>query len=265
MDFDIPRPGPAGLLEVWPREGADLALFLDFDGTLLDVAPTPDAAVAPGGLARLLAELSASLGGALALISGREIADLDFRLEPFRGRAAGVHGAEIRFDPERQASPQAAALDPAVLADVRRLAGFESGVLIEDKGASIAVHFRAVEAAKPRLERELADYVAASRGTLRLLRGIKVFEILNGGFSKGEAVARLMADPPFAGRRPVMIGDDRSDVPAMLACAARGGFGFTVAGEHFRADEADFAGPEAVRLWLGELAARLAKRERRDP
>lgn len=222
------------------------------------MAPTPGAATAPGGLADLLAELADALGGALAVVTGREIADLDLRLAPFRGRAAGVHGAEIRFDPKAGAARQGAALGSGALADIRRLAAFEPRLLIEDKGASIAVHFRAAELAEPRLERELTDYIAAADGGLRLLRGRKVFEILNGGFSKGEALARFMAGPPFAGRKPVMIGDDHTDIPAMQTCAARGGFGFTVAGEFFCADQADFAGPDAVRAWLMELLALLS-------
>ncbi len=223
------------------------------------MAPTPDAAVAPDGLTGLLAELSAALGGALAVVTGRAIADLDLRLAPYRGAAAGIHGAEIRFDPARQAARQAAALDSGVLVEIRRLARFEPRLLIEDKGASIAVHFRAAATAERRLERELTDYVAASRGGLRLLRGRKVFEILGDGFSKGEALARFMAAPPFSGRKPVMIGDDQTDEPAIQACIARGGFGFTVAGGFFRADQADFAGPDAVRAWLAELAAPPAR------
>ena len=258
MNFEVLGPGPAGLLELSPRNGGDLALFLDFDGTLIEMAPTPGAATAPGGLADLLAELADALGGALAVVTGREIADLDLRLAPFRGRAAGVHGAEIRFDPKAGAARQGAALGSGALADIRRLAAFEPRLLIEDKGASIAVHFRAAKSAEPRLERELTDYIAAADGGLRLLRGRKVFEILNGGFSKGEALARFMAGPPFAGRKPVMIGDDHTDIPAMQTCAARGGFGFTVAGEFFCADQADFAGPDAVRAWLMELLALLS-------
>lgn len=265
LKFGAPGPGPAGLLDLRRRDGAKLALFLDFDGTLLEVAPTPGAAVAPEGLPDLLGELSAALGGALALVTGREIADLDLRLAPYRGAAAGVHGAEIRFDPERQAALRAEALDPAVLEDVRRLAVFEPRLLIEDKGASIAVHFRAAETAEPFLERKLRDYVAGSRGGLRLLRGRKVFEVLGGGFSKGEAVARFMAAQPFAGRTPVMIGDDLTDQPAMQACIALGGFGFAVAGDLFRADRADFAGPEAVRAWLRELAALMGDAGGRAP
>ncbi len=253
------RPGL--FLDRLTRESAGLALFLDFDGTLTEVAPTPDSAVAPAGLSDLLKRLSARLGGALAVISGREIADLDMRLAPFRGAAAGVHGAEIRLAPESDADLCAAELDPSSLAEIRRLAAFEPRLLIEDKGASIAVHYRAAESAAPRLEAALERYIAAGAGGLRLLRGRKVFEVLSFGFSKAQAVTRFMETTPFAGRRPVMIGDDLADLAAFDACVARGGQGFRVAGELFPASEADFSGPEAVRAWLADLAAQLSYRQ----
>jgi trehalose 6-phosphate phosphatase len=244
-------------LQAPPLDRTRYALFLDFDGTLVDIAPTPDAVFAPAALPGLLAALSAGLDGALALVSGREIADLDARLKPFRGRAVGVHGAQIRADPTCGARTAHADLDPAVLADVRRLAAFDPRILIEDKGASIAVHYRAAVQDEARILGALEDYVAAAAGRLALLRGRKVVEILGGYFSKGEAVSRLMRAPPFAGRRPLMIGDDRTDVAAFVACAAWGGWGFRVAGGVFPANEADFSGPAAVRDWLAELAARL--------
>ncbi|HUO53489.1 MAG TPA: trehalose-phosphatase [Rhodoblastus sp.] len=118
------RLGPAGLLKELANGGENLALFLDFDGTLVDIAPTPDAALAPPGLPELLRRLSNSLGGALAVVSGRGIADIDHRLQPFRGRAAGVHGAEIRIDPQG-AVRHKARLDPSILAAVQRIAAVD--------------------------------------------------------------------------------------------------------------------------------------------
>jgi trehalose 6-phosphate phosphatase len=228
-----------------------VALFLDFDGTLVDIAATPDGAAAPAALAPILERACAALGGALALVSGRRIEDLDRRLAPFRGAAAGVHGAEMRLDP---AHPVMAGegLDPRVRADVARLTAGDPRLLLEDKGHALAVHYRLAEHLGPELERRLEHYVQAADG-LRVQSGRKVVELLGDAVSKGDAVRRLMRGKPFAGRRPIMIGDDRTDLSAFEACADFGGAGLRVAGEFF-GDEADFASPEEVRRWLGEFA-----------
>ncbi|MCI4678980.1 trehalose-phosphatase [Rhodoblastus acidophilus] len=257
MKRNLKRPETAGINDILSRDGGNFALFLDFDGTLVDIAPTPGAAVAPPGLPELLARLEALLGGALAVVSGREIADIDHRLRPFCGRAAGVHGAEIRFDPKGAVTKQGA-LDPSVLAGVRRVAAPDPRLLIEDKSESVAIHYRGAADAMPGLERALEEVAAAAPDGLLLLRGRMVFEILRAGVSKGEAVSRFMAAAPFAGRRPVMVGDDRTDVAAIEACIAHGGYGFRVAGGLFSKGEAEFSDPAAVRAWLADLAAGLS-------
>jgi trehalose 6-phosphate phosphatase len=250
---------PDDVLAALPRNSDHYALFVDFDGTLAEIAATPDGVVAPSGLADLLSALTMALQGALAIVSGRPIADVDAHLNPFRGRAAGVHGAEIRADPGEAPVSGVASLDRAVLDDIRRMTAFDPRILVEDKGASIAVHYRMADDVAPLIEPALARYVAAARGEFSLLRGRKIFEILRGGVSKGDAVARFMATPDFAGRRPIMIGDDRTDVSAMEACAELGGWGFRVAGEFFPASAADFSGPAAVRLWLADFLAGLTQ------
>lgn len=231
---------------------AAVALFLDFDGTLVEIAATPDGAAAPEALARVLERASAALGGALALVSGRRIADLDARLAPFLGAAAGVHGGEMRLDP---AHPIKAGekLDARVRDDVAELTGNDPRLLLEDKGHAIAVHYRLAEQVGPELERRLEHYVREVDG-LRVQPGRKVVEILGDAVTKGDAVRRFMREKPFVGRRPIMIGDDRSDVSAFDACAALGGVGLRVAGEFFHVDEANFASPEDVRHWLGAFS-----------
>jgi trehalose 6-phosphate phosphatase len=263
LKANLAPSGPKGLLDHLSRGDENLALFLDFDGTLVDIAPTPDATVAPPGLPELLARLASGLNGALAVVSGREIADIDLRLRPFRGRAAGVHGAEIRLDPKGRVS-KAVGLDPSVLAGVRDLTAADPRLLIEDKGESIAVHYRGADDAEATLGAALEAFVAEAPGGLFLLRGRKVFEIMRAHVSKGKAVARFMETAPFAGRRPVMIGDDRTDVAAIDACFARGGYGFRVASEFFPAAEAEFASPGSVRAWLSDLAARLSRQQELD-
>jgi len=228
------------------------ALFLDFDGTLVEIAATPEEAAAPAALARVLERASVALSGALALVSGRRIDDLDRRLAPFRAVAAGVHGAEMRFHPAEPAET-GARLEARVRDDVARLTGSDPRLLIEDKGHAIAVHYRRAEHLGPELERRLGHYVRTADG-LRVQRGRKVFELLGDAVSKGEAVRRFMRRAPFAGRRPIMIGDDRTDLSAFDACAEFGGVGLRVAGEFFHAGEADFASPEQVRRWLGAFS-----------
>lgn len=257
LKADVARSGPQGLIGRLSGGGENLALFLDFDGTLVDIAPTPAEVVAPPRLPGLLASLAAGLDGALAVVSGRAIADIDLRLRPFRGRAAGVHGAELRLDPDGGVQ-RAVGLDPSVFGRLRDLIAGDPRLLIEDKRKSVAIHYRGAEEAEPGLGRALDAFVAEAADGLLLLRGRKVFEIMRAHVSKGEAVSRFLETAPFAGRRPVMIGDDRTDVAAIDACVARGGHGFRVASELFPAAEADFSGPEAVRAWLADLAKRLA-------
>lgn len=255
MAFDRPSSRPHALLDDLSHDAGLYALFVDFDGTIVDIATTPDRVFAPPGLVNTLSVLSVLLDGALAVVSGRPIADLDLRLQPFRGRAAGIHGAEVRVDSDAAPIRQADDLDAQTLADVRRLTGLDSRIFIEDKGASVAVHYRLAEEFAPSIERKLTNY-AAARG-LALMRGRKVYEILRQRVSKGGAVSHFMQMPAFAGRRPIMIGDDRTDLSAFEACATLGGLGLSVAGELFPIDESDFTGPAAVRLWLAEFAARL--------
>jgi len=229
-----------------------VALFLDFDGTLVEIAATPDGAAAPEALARVLAGASAALSGALALVSGRRIDDLDARLAPFRGAAAGVHGAEMRLDPAHPIKVLEK-LDRRVRDELAQLTGDDPRLLLEDKGHAIALHYRLADHLGPELERRLEHYVREADG-LRVQPGRKVFEIIGEAVTKGDAVRRFMLAKPFEGRRPFMIGDDRSDLSAFDACAALGGAGLRVAGEFFHAAEADFASPVEVRRWLAALS-----------
>jgi trehalose 6-phosphate phosphatase len=251
------RVRPRDLLDIISRGDSACALFVDFDGTLVEIAATPDGVAAPPDLATLLSGLSDALDGALAIVSGRAVADIDERLKPFRGRAAGVHGAEIRVDPDGATLTHAEKLDPEVVEDLVCLTDFDSRILVEDKGASIAIHYRLAEDLAPYIESVLEIYTA-ERGGLSLLRGRKVFEVMRRHVSKGDAVTCLMRTPAFAGRRPIMIGDDRTDLSAFAACVGHGGWGLSVAGGIFPDGGADFSGPEAVRFWLAEVARRLA-------
>jgi trehalose 6-phosphate phosphatase len=237
------------------RDGPDVcALFLDIDGTLLEIAPTPEAVIVPPGLADLVGGLTSRLKGAVAIVTGRPIDDVDRFLQPLLPVAAGVHGAEFRNEPGGRVELHAELLDPGVLAAVRRLADDQAGIIIERKLTSIAVHYRLAPSAGPRLEGALEQILAEGPDHLILCRGRKVFEVVPRYISKGSALARFMERDPFRGRRPVMIGDDLSDQSAFEAAVRLGGVGLKVGGERFGPAEADFSGPSAVRAWLAEWA-----------
>jgi trehalose 6-phosphate phosphatase len=240
---------------------SEIALFLDLDGTLIDIAPTPFVAAAPPGLSDLVAELTATLDGALAILSGRAIAGIDHLLSPLRPIAAGANGAEIRDEPGGLCRLAAPLLPETFVEDVARLSQLDPGVAIEPKGPAIAVHYRQAEGAAPELLRRLRALLARSRLPLEIRRGKKVFEIGSRNVSKGSALKAFMGRPRFRGRRPLMIGDDAVDVEAFLAAESIGGAGLRVAGEYFPEAEADFTGTAVVRDWLACLPALIAERK----
>ena len=234
-----------------------IALFLDLDGTIIDIAPTPEAVIVPPELTATVAGLSRGLAGALAIITGRPMSDVDRFLHPLRPVAAGVHGAELRLAEGGPVTFDAEGLDDNLVEAVKRLEGIASGILVEPKGRSIAVHYRQAPAAGDALMSALEPILASYDDRLVLCPGRKVLEIVPRRISKGGALATIAALPAFGGRRPVMIGDDTSDVSAFAAATSLGGVGLKVAGESFSSGEADFRGPSAVRSWLSALAERL--------
>jgi trehalose 6-phosphate phosphatase len=243
----------------WIERAPDIALFLDFDGTLVDIAARPDDVVPPAGLVDLLGALERALGGALAIVTGRSIADLDRFLAPATFVAAGLHGAEYRCSRHEIARPVALPIDPLLIDAVRRLEQIFPGVRVEAKGATASVHWRAVPRVETALAAELDRILRNGPDHLELSRGRKVFEICPRHVSKGAAIEVLLGLDAFAGRRPVMIGDDVSDASAFAAAERLGGVGFRVGGETFAPPTADFASPRRVREWLSVLSARLTR------
>ncbi len=233
---------------------ADSALFIDLDGTLIDIAPAPDRVVIPSGLADLLETVARRLEGAFAIVTGRPIAEVDRWLSPLKPIAAGIHGAELRATFGGEVVLRAEPLDAAVIAAVRKVVTEEPGTIFELKPASVAVHYRQVPEAEPRVESALRNVLDGGPKHLILCRGRKVFEIVPRHVSKGAALATIMGFQEFRGRRPIMIGDDLSDISAIEAAVRLGGRGLTVAGEQFGSGDADFANPEAVRRWLAAEA-----------
>ncbi len=234
------------------------ALFLDLDGTLIDIARTPDEVAVPPGLVALLQRLSRSLSGGLAILTGRPLAELDHILTPFQPAAAGVHGAELRSEPGGEVRNLAGPLDSSIVNAAMGLAVADPGILIELKRSSIAAHYRNAPFARARIEAALAAAVAEGNDHLILCPGRKVIELVPRHISKGSALEGFMTRTPFRGRRPIMIGDDISDETAFDAARRLGGAGMRVAGESVALDTADFENPAHVRRWLTALAERLA-------
>jgi trehalose 6-phosphate phosphatase len=232
------------------------ALFVDIDGTLLGMAPTPDAVTVPEGLVQLLDAVVRRLGGAVAILTGRRIADADRLFAPLRLVASGVHGTELRSERDGPIAALAAPITSEVVEAMSRISAIASGILIEQKGSGIAVHYRNAPLARRALETELAAFIASSSYDLVLRQGRKVLEAVPRGFSKGSALTTLVTHAPFKGRLPVMIGDDVGDESAFVAAERLGGLGLRVAGEHFERGGADFDGVDSVLAWLRELAGR---------
>lgn len=237
------------------------SLFLDVDGTLLDIAPTPELVAVPAELSTTLTQLAGLLGGAVALVSGRPIAQLDRLLAPLVLPAAGEHGAEIRrgADQDIISGPP-----PAVLAQlVGQLAAATAampGVRIERKRAGVVVHYRQApeQAALLRglVDAAVADHVAE----VQVMPGKMVLEVKERAYSKGQAVIALMQRAPFVGRRPIFLGDDASDRDGFAAARRFGGCGAAVGLDHADAADWVFPSPTEVRAWLVRLVAALRRR-----
>jgi trehalose 6-phosphate phosphatase len=233
------------------------ALFLDFDGTMVDIAPQPHAVEVPQPLLDVLQELDSLLGGAVAVISGRPIEQIDAFLHPLKLAVAGVHGAERRSADGELHLMNTHPLD-RVEAAAQALVDQHPGLLLENKRGSLALHYRQ----RPELEdlclQAMQQAVEASPG-LTLLRGKMVVEAKPGGASKGRAIEAFLSEPPFAGRRSVFIGDDITDEVGFSTVQHLGGIGIKV-GEGATVAWGRLPDPAALRRELeAALAARLSR------
>jgi trehalose 6-phosphate phosphatase len=239
-----------------PAQSVDIskfALFLDIDGTLIDIASVPTAVVIPRELVALLEKARSAFDGALAIVSGRRIHEIDAMLSPALFAASGVHGCELRSAPNGPIVSQAAA-DIPILPELHELAHRFPGVLVEPKGSGVAIHYRLVPARGDDIQQQIYRLMAGVTPPLQLIGGRMVFEILPRGQSKGSAVDALMTREPFIGRLPIMIGDDIGDASAFAVAERNGGMALTVAGEHYPPASAQFDSPAAVRSWLDRIA-----------
>ncbi|PZU16005.1 MAG: trehalose-phosphatase [Citromicrobium sp.] len=246
MTQPIPLPPPPDLRTLIAPGPA--ALFLDFDGTLVELAPTPDAIVVPAGLAGNLVQLSERLDGRLALVSGRDLTDLARYLGELRVACAGSHGAARRRADGAALDGPATPLDPAIVAEVESFARM-SGARFERKDHGAALHSRTA----PALEQPNLDFMeglAARRG-LAFKRGGFVAEVTLHGADKGAAVRAFMTTEPFTRARPVFIGDDVTDDDGFAAVRELGGLAIAVGARPAPLAHFALACPAAVRDWLG--------------
>ncbi len=195
-----------------PPFSPDWAFFLDVDGTLLELAARPEEVVIQPEHIQILEKLFRTTGGAVALISGRSIADLDRLFAPLQLPAAGLHGIERRdFNGRWHRHHQLdGKLDPAREL-LTRFADDTPGILLEDKQYSLAVHYRQVPGKEEEIESVIREIMPAIEGEFHLQRGKMVYEIKPSGRDKGVAIGEFMQEPPFSDRLPVFIGDDITD------------------------------------------------------
>ena len=230
------------------------ALFLDFDGTLVEIAPRPDAIQVDPALVPVLERLRERLGGALAIVTGRPIATIDDFLKPARLDVAGVHGAERRVGGTTAGGAEDR---PDLRAGVERVKGQVApldGVLVEDKGVSVGVHWRLASPEDAREAEAIVTRLAADLGgSYRLQLGKAVGEVLPATATKGHAIRTLMEQPPYAGRRPIFLGDDRTDELAFESVNADGGVSVRIGEEETVADRR-LASPADVRVLLASWA-----------
>jgi trehalose 6-phosphate phosphatase len=235
-------PSPASLSRV-----PQASLFLDFDGTLVEIAPRPDTILVPPRLPALLTAVADALGGRLAIISGRSLADLRRHLGDMPLTLAGSHGGEL----ERRGAGAETLSDapPAgALAAARAFAARHRGVLIEPKPLGYAVHYRQAPGAEHAVRR-FAEAEALEHG-LAIKHGRMVAELMPRGVDKGRIVDRLMQTPPFEAGTPIFVGDDITDEDGFRCVAGGGGFGVLVGGLRETAAVARLANVAAVHRWL---------------
>jgi trehalose 6-phosphate phosphatase len=226
------------------------AILLDVDGTLLDIAAKPMDVIVPQRLKRALAALARATNGAIAFVSGRPLADLDQLFAPLKLAAIAGHGAELRLAGEDLPSWR----EPPLGSDLRgRFRAFVSeldGIVLEDKGYSLALHYRQAPEHAEALRRAIAAACADHpNNPIEVLPGKDVIEIKSSAFNKGTGIRTLMTYPPFRGRRPLFIGDDVTDEAAFAVLPEFGGVGYSV-GHTMVGLAGSFTAPRDVRAWL---------------
>lgn len=241
--FFLPRMFP---IANPPEPKADWALFMDLDGTLLDIAATPDRVIVPPDLVVDLSAASAALGGALAIVSGRMLSEVDALLTPLRLPGGGEHGAVIRL-PDGQRDEVDAKVPATWVDALVEAAAKKAGIMVERKTHSVVLHYRRAAHQEDFCKQSCLELISGREEDFEVLAGRMAVEVRPRTVTKARPVHRLMMLEPFAGRRPVFVGDDVTDRDGFRAAEAFGGDGVDV----FQR----FAGrPREVRQWLKSIA-----------
>jgi trehalose 6-phosphate phosphatase len=254
LPSDAPRQRPPALADDW-------ALFLDVDGCLLDFAATPEAVVVPAGLTDTIAALAERLHGAVALVSGRALSMLDKLFPALRQMpAAGLHGLELRRPGAvAKAAPSAPAALQRVRIEAEAIGQEWPGTWVEAKGPNLALHWRSAPAAVHAFHAFASAALPRLPG-YRLQGGDHVLEFRpDNHLDKGEAIRVLMEEPPFRGRLPVFVGDDRTDEHGFDVVNARDGYSVLVGVRDDSAARYALPDPASVRAWLRAMAAEKAE------
>jgi trehalose 6-phosphate phosphatase len=237
-----------------PPPSLEWCLFLDVDGTLLELTDSPFDTCADAELKALLSEVAERLGGALALVSGRSIEYLDALFAPLRLPAAGLHGVERRKASGimHGASFVDSQLDP-VRAVFKALVETHPGTLFEDKGRTVALHFRMAPQFESIVRETMVAAAAQLSSNYHIQEGSMMLEVKPRGFTKGSAIGAFMREPPFSGRKPVFVGDDLTDLDGFKGVEDQGGISIAV-GDRVPA-QYRLENVAAVRAWLKGIAA----------
>src|SRR6201996_1823884 len=233
---------------------SETAILLDIDGTLLDFAPTPREVWVPPGLSETLNGLLERTSGALALVSGRSLNDIDLIFAPKQYPAVGGHGAEMRLTNDAEAvAAHAPPMDKELKLRLAAIAKLSPGILLEDKGYSLALHYRLA----PHAEKAIYEAVSLIRADLpnapiEVLPGKSVCEIKHSGFTKATGVLELMKHEPFKGRRPIFLGDDVTDETVFAIMPDLNGLSFSV-GRRAQGVAGQLDRPADVRAFLAHL------------
>ena len=243
-----------------PSYARDWAFFLDIDGTLLEIAETPDAVRTDPADHRLLERLHRAAGGAVALISGRTLATIDELFAPLKLPAAGQHGFERRDGGGRRRRHRFDAARLRLVADVLRdFAHAHPGLVFEDKGASVALHYRLAPELRETAQAKALAAATLLPGELEVQPGKMVWEVKPVGAHKGLAIEEFMAELPFKGRLPVFLGDDLTDEDGFQVVNHFGGHSIKV-GEGATAARWRLSDPTSARAWLAGWADAYATR-----
>lgn len=237
--------------EAAPQSNQGWALFLDVDGTLLEIAETPQGVHVPASLKQLLDEVRWRLDGALALVSGRSLANLDQLFSPLRFIASGVHGCERRTADGHVLRPE---VDAGTIARVRtHLADFvrgHEGLLLEDKHYAVAMHFRRAPEMKEEVYRVMNEALVQLGPTFAFQEGKSVLELRPNAWTKGSSITSFMQEAPFAGRTPVFIGDDVTDEDAFEVVNEMSGVSIRVGNPTATVAQHRLGGVSEVLRWL---------------